>query len=132
MSPSSQWRRFNETLEAEAQEPEKTDQATQQAAERKTFAVRVRFLVLLFCVFGLIVLTRLVLSQVVGVTAQSSAVLAQTIDTSRGRIVDSNGLLLAMDTFSWEIYVDPQAARRNRPTAEKINRVRRVDRGHHS
>lgn len=121
MSPSSQWRRFNETLEAEAQEPEKTDQATQQAAERKTFAVRVRFLVLLFCVFGLIVLTRLVLSQVVGVTAQSSAVLAQTIDTSRGRIVDSNGLLLAMDTFSWEIYVDPQAARRNRPTAEKIN-----------
>ncbi len=120
MSPNSQWRRFNETLEAEAQEPEKADQATQQAAERKTFAVRVRFLVLLFAIFGLIVLTRLVLSQVVGVTAQSSSVLAQTIDTSRGRIVDSNGLLLAMDTFSWEIYVDPQAARRARPTAEKI------------
>ncbi len=120
MSSSSQWRRFSETLEAEEQEPERADQAGQQTDERKTFAARVRFLVLLFAVFGLVVLTRLVLSQVIGGRSQSSQVLAQAIDTSRGRIVDSNGLLLAMDTFSWEVYVDPQTAQRDHPTAEEI------------
>lgn len=120
MSSRSQWRHFSETLDAAGEEPEQADQARQQTAERKTFASRVRFLVLVFTVCGLIVLTRLMLSQVVGISTQSRQVLAQTVDTSRGRIVDSNGLLLAMDLFSWEIYLDPQAARRENPSAEKI------------
>ncbi len=121
MSSRSQWRRFNESLEAEEQEPERADQTDQLADERKTFAGRVRFLVLLFAIFGLVVLTRLLLSQVIGGNSDTDRVLAQTVDTSRGRIVDSNGLLLAMDTFSWEIYVDPQLAEREQPNAEEIS-----------
>lgn len=120
MSSRSQWRHYSETLEAGGQDPELTEHARQQAAEKRIFASRIRFLVLLFAIFGLIVLTRLVLSQVMGIASHSRQALAQTKDTSRGRIVDNNGLLLAMDAFSWEIYANPQVAQRNKVTPEKI------------
>lgn len=121
MNSRSQWRRFNATREADDQDPNQAEHAQEQADERKIFAGRVRILVLLFTIFGLVVLTRLILSQVIGIATHSRQVLAQTVDTSRGRIVDSNGLLLAMDSFAWEIYADPQAAQRTPLTAEKIS-----------
>lgn len=120
MNSRSQWRRFNETLETDDQDTDQVEHTRQQADEKELFAGRVRFLVLLFTIFGLIVLTRLILSQVIGIATHSRQVLAQTVDTSRGRIVDSNGLLLAMDVFAWEIYADLQAAQRNSPSAEEI------------
>ena len=59
-----------------------------------------------FVIFMLAVLVRMVDWQIVR-AVRPSEVSAQTIDLSRGRIVDRQGLLLATDTLTWDIYAGP-------------------------
>jgi cell division protein FtsI/penicillin-binding protein 2 len=49
----------------------------------------------------------MVLVKFINVSGQTGRVSAQTVDTSRGRIVDRDGMLLATDSFAWEIYLEP-------------------------
>ncbi|OQA46328.1 MAG: Stage V sporulation protein D [Chloroflexi bacterium ADurb.Bin325] len=81
--------------------------ARSAADDRRMLAVRLRFLVLLFVLFGLVVIAQLIFSQVVGMAMRSKRPEAPAVDDSRGRIIDANGLLLAMDDFAWEIYASP-------------------------
>ena len=69
-----------------------------------------RVLIVLFAAFILAAVTRLAAWQVFG-AMRSPRVAAQALDLSRGRIVESHGLLMATDTFTWEIYADPLAYR---------------------
>jgi cell division protein FtsI/penicillin-binding protein 2 len=69
-------------------------------------ANRVRLLIGFFTIFALAVLIRMVDWQVIRAVRSVEAA-AQTKDLSRGRIVDSHGLLMATDSFTWEIYADP-------------------------
>lgn len=84
---------------------------------------RVQLLVFLFAVFGLVVLARLVLWQVFGLGAQARQVVAQTVEPARGRVLSSDGLLLATDTFQWEVSVDPLNYRESRGTPETVAEV---------
>lgn len=122
MSRRGQWRQFGSALEAADRNAEPTGPLGQQASDQQTFTNRVRLLVLLFVLASLIVLTRLIASQIIGLQVQARQVLAQTVDNSRGRIVDSNGLLLALDVFSWEVYLNPQIARAKAPSQAALVR----------
>ncbi|MCX7707847.1 MAG: penicillin-binding protein 2 [Anaerolineae bacterium] len=119
MSRRSQWRQFGSALEAADQVAESAEPHSRQTNDQQSFTNRVRLLVLLFALASVIVLMRLIASQVIGVAVQARKVSAQTVDNlrdSRGRIVDRNGLLLALDVFSWEVYLNPQVARDKGPS----------------
>jgi cell division protein FtsI (penicillin-binding protein 3) len=89
-------------------EPSPEARAAQQARleqqERATLIKRLRLLVGVFLLFIVVVLAQLVLAQVL---KRPQQVAAQTVDTSRGRIMDRDGALLATDGFTYEIYVNP-------------------------
>ncbi len=84
-------------------------------------ANRVRLLIGFFAIFGLAVLIRMVDWQVLRAVRSVEAA-AQTKDLSRGRIVDSHGLLMVTDSFIWDIYVSPREYRgdRTKPDPAKI------------
>ncbi len=69
---------------------------------------RLRVLAILFGIFIIVVLAQLVLTQVLNLSKGPQRVIAQEVDTSRGRIVDRDGVLLATDSFTWEIYLEPR------------------------
>lgn len=81
---------------------------------------RIQLLVFLFVVFGVVVIGRLILWQIFGLGVQTSQVVAQTVDPARGRILSSDGLLLATDTFRWEISVDPLNYRESKDKPETV------------
>lgn len=89
-------------------EPSPEARAAQQARieqeERVVLIKRLKVLAGVFVLFIVVVLAQLVLAQVL---KRPQQVAAQTIDTSRGRIVDRDGALLATDAFTYEIYVNP-------------------------
>jgi cell division protein FtsI/penicillin-binding protein 2 len=89
-------------------EPSPEARAAQQARleqeERSVLVKRLKILAGVFVMFVVIVLAQLVVAQVLKRPQQASA---QTVDTSRGRIVDRDGTLLATDSFIYEIYVNP-------------------------
>ncbi|MGQ9489516.1 MAG: peptidoglycan D,D-transpeptidase FtsI family protein [Anaerolineae bacterium] len=122
MSRRGQWRQFSSALQTTNQESETAGYGGRPNDEQSTFASRVRLLAIFFALVSLVVLTRLFVSQVIGLAVQARQVQAQTVDNSRGRIVDSNGLLLAMDVISWEIYAKPQEARKAAPSAALLAR----------
>jgi len=51
---------------------------------------------------------------------------AQAQDVPRSRIVDRNGLLLATDTFAWEVYARPQEIRKDEQRDRLIADVARI------
>jgi cell division protein FtsI/penicillin-binding protein 2 len=103
-----------------ASEEAAAESARQQTEERRSFARRVQVLVFLFLIFGVLVIAQLILSQVVGLFMRQDRVEAQVTDNSRGRIVDSTGLLLAMDGFTWELWVNPTDYRRAEAKPEEM------------
>ena len=80
-------------------------------------ANRVRLLIGFFAIFALAVLIRMVDWQVLRAGRAVEAA-AQTRDLSRGRIVDSHGLLMVTDGFLWDIYVSPREYRGDRSKPE--------------
>jgi cell division protein FtsI/penicillin-binding protein 2 len=81
--------------------------AKAQAAERRVLERRLRLLAIGFVLFIVVVLAQMALVKFINISGQPSRVSAQTIDTSRGRIVDRDGMLLATDSFAWEVYLEP-------------------------
>lgn len=114
MARQDRWDHLNDgaSVAAEGRGDGSRSSSRQQQDERRSFIGRVRWLVVLFVMFALVVLVRLLLSQIGGLISGSSIAAATSEDASRGRIVDNNGLPLAMDGFSWEIYVSPDDYRR--------------------
>ncbi len=79
-------------------------QARREQEERAVLIKRLKVLAGVFALFIVVVLAQLVLAQVL---KRPQQVAAQTVDTSRGRIVDRDGALLATDAFIYEIWVNP-------------------------
>jgi len=123
MAGRKTWQRFDD--EEAVPEREATDRqsaARPAADDKRMLAVRLRFLVLLFVMFGLVVITQLIFSQVVGLAMRPERQEVTTPDDSRGRIIDANGLLLAMDDFSWEIYANPDYFRSSKSDPANLPR----------
>jgi cell division protein FtsI/penicillin-binding protein 2 len=107
MRKETRWTDFGkETAAPEAPQPKPTPEQNPLETGLALRANRVRLLIGFFAIFALAVLIRMVDWQVIR-AARSVEAAAQTKDLSRGRIVDSHGLLLATDSFTWEIYADP-------------------------
>jgi cell division protein FtsI/penicillin-binding protein 2 len=98
----------------ESAEPEQTVEEHSGAGEQSNEAplsqvtTRVRLPIAIFLIAFLIVIIRLVHWQILGGAQEVPMLSAQAEEISRGRILDSDGLLLATDDFSWEVYVNPQ------------------------
>jgi cell division protein FtsI/penicillin-binding protein 2 len=81
--------------------------ARQEAGGDSPSAIRALLLFVAFLAVSVIVVARLVAWQVPRSAASSSGPIAQADEHARGRIVDSNGVLLATDSFLWEVYAKP-------------------------
>ena len=87
---------------------------------------RVKLLIGIFAIFVLASLIRMVDWQIFR-AIRSGTASAQTIDLSRGRIVDRHGLLLVTDTFTWDIYVNPNDFRDDRTSPDPANIAAKLD-----
>jgi len=74
----------------------------------KPSAIRALLLLVAFLAVSIVVVARLVAWQVPGSVSSDTGPVAQAEQKTRGRIVDSNGLLLATDNFLWEVYLRPK------------------------
>ncbi|MGE5602528.1 MAG: peptidoglycan D,D-transpeptidase FtsI family protein, partial [Nitrososphaerales archaeon] len=81
---------------------------------------RLRLLTISFVLFVVVVLAQMVLLKITNSPSQPNQVSAQVIDTSRGRIVDRDGTLLATDSFVWEIYLDPSRYKPEKFTPDMV------------
>ena len=107
MRKETRWTDFGkETAAPETPEPKPIPEQNPLETGLALRANRVRLLIGFFAIFALAVLIRMVDWQV-SRAVHSVEAAAQTKDLSRGRIVDSHGLLMATDSFTWEIYADP-------------------------
>ncbi len=118
MSRRDHWAQFAQ--ETEAVEPTPKERKRQSQDSQPMYQGRVQLLVFLFGVFLLVVIARLILWQVFGLGARPGQVVAQTVDPARGRILSSDGLLLATDIFQWEISVDPLNYRESKGRPETV------------
>jgi hypothetical protein len=90
MARRKTWQRFDDEEAVPEREASDRQSAARPAVDdKRMLAVRLRFLVLLFVLFGLVVITQLILSQVVGMTMRSERKVVKTADDSRGRIIDN-------------------------------------------
>ena len=122
MRKETRWTHFGE--ETDTPETPETKQVQEQSPPEPGMALRanrVWLLIGLFAIFVLAVLIRMVDWQVLRL-ARSAEASTQADDLSRGRIVDSHGLLLATDSFIWEIYANPKDYRgdKSKPDLNKI------------
>ena len=118
----TRWTHFGEETKA-PEVPEAKHSESQGSSETRPALrpARVKLMMGVFVIFVLAVLVRMVDWQIVR-ALRPSEVSAQTIDTSRGRIVDRQGLLLATDTLTWNIYAGPRDYRgdKSSPDLAKI------------
>ena len=117
MSKRSQWRRYEDeaeelTLEEERPRPKQQPEAS--------LTGRVFFLVICFVVVVVVVLARLTLLQVFAPAVEETTVNAAALKVERGEIVARDGLLLAIDSYTWEIYLRPDEVRRTQTSPEKL------------
>jgi cell division protein FtsI/penicillin-binding protein 2 len=124
MRKETHWTHFEHeiaTPEAPAPKPAQTREQNPLETGLVLRANRVRVLIGFFAIFALAVLVRMVDWQVLR-AVRSVEASAQTSDLSRGRIVDSHGLLMATDSFTWEIWADPLEYRgdKSKPDPAKI------------
>ena len=118
MRKETRWTHFGE--ETETPEAPETTPVQEQSPPEVGVALRanrVRLLIGFFAIFALAVLIRMVDWQVFR-SARSVEASAQTDDLSRGRIVDSHGLLLVTDSFNWDIYVSPRDYHNDKTTLD--------------
>ena len=73
--------------------------AKAEAIERKILVRRLRLLAIGFVFFVAIVLAQMVVVKTINSASQTNRANTKPVDTSRGRIVDRDGTLLATDTF---------------------------------
>lgn len=96
---------FDEPTPSELQTGDRS--ARQPTGADGPSAVRALLLLVAFLALSVVVVARLVAWQVPGNAASDEGSVAHTDERARGRIVDSNGVLLATDRFVWEVYARP-------------------------
>jgi cell division protein FtsI/penicillin-binding protein 2 len=82
--------------------------------------IRALLLLVAFLLVSLVVIARLVAWQVPGNASSGAEPAAPEDHKARGRIVDSNGLLLATDSFLWEVYARPKELQASASGAELV------------
>jgi cell division protein FtsI/penicillin-binding protein 2 len=90
------------------EEPTGDGSERQPAGGERPSAIRALLLLAAFLVVSVVVVARLVAYQVPGNASSAGGPIVPSNENARGRIIDSNGVLLATDTFKWEIYVRPK------------------------
>lgn len=93
----------------EADQPASSDTTSPEVRTGdKPSAIRALLLLVAFLVVIAVVVARLLAWQMPVINASSSdGTVAPLKERARGRIVDANGLLLATDSFSWDVYLRP-------------------------
>jgi cell division protein FtsI/penicillin-binding protein 2 len=112
-----------------SEETEPSDRDERLGIERERADVpRARLLTAIFLTIILVLTARLVLWQVSTRTTEPAVSLAEaeTQDRSRGRIIDSNGILLATDMLAYELYATPHNLRESRRHAELVQGIAQV------
>jgi cell division protein FtsI/penicillin-binding protein 2 len=109
---------FDQPVSAEGSSPDKgpevglgrssPPESSAAASPNPPLGIRPLLLLAAFLVVSLVVVVRLVAWQVPGSASGLAEPAPQDDNKTRGRIVDSNGLLLATDSFVWEVYVKPK------------------------
>lgn len=117
MRRESRWTRFGEDIEAATLE---TESSRPKPHVQSSLTGRVFFLVLCFVSLVVVMLVRLALLQVFAPVARNTTASAATLNAERGEIVDRDGLLLAIDNYTWEVYLRPSAARNAKVSPEKL------------
>jgi cell division protein FtsI/penicillin-binding protein 2 len=124
MRKETRWTHFGQEEIATPEAPAtKTVQTKEQDPTETGFVLRanrVKLLIGFFAIFALAVLVRMVDWQVLR-AVRSVEASAQTNDLSRGRIVDNHGLLMATDSFTWEIYAAPIEFRGDKTNPDPAN-----------
>lgn len=117
MSKRSEWTRFSEELTTAALEarPVQPKPAADNPLTPRIFVLALGFALVVVALFA-----RLALLQVFAPAARAATASAATLTTERGEIVDRDGLLLAIDSYTWEIYLRPGEARRTGATPEQL------------
>jgi stage V sporulation protein D (sporulation-specific penicillin-binding protein) len=87
------------------------ESASGASSQSPALGIRALLLLVAFLIVSLVVVVRLLAWQVPGSKATGPEPATPPDKSARGRIVDSNGLLLATDSFVWEVYVRPTALR---------------------
>jgi cell division protein FtsI (penicillin-binding protein 3) len=116
------------SIEASSSEMQKDAGAAYQSSPSGASAqsgappVGIRALALLaaFLVVSLIVVARLVAWQVPGSASSGDQPASRPDKSARGRIVDSNGLLLATDALLWEVYARPKDIRESEDGSQLV------------
>ena len=108
MSREARWKSYDDAIASEPA-PERFDvDVTRTVADPKHVLIsRMRLLIAIFLVIGLAVIARIIHWQLLGETPEAGATEPEAVEISRGRCVDRSGLLLAIDSFVWEIYANP-------------------------
>lgn len=117
MSKRSQWAQFSQNIKAEADE---AGQPRPQPPVLTDLTGRVFVLASLFVLVVVVMLTRLALLQVFAPISRNATAHAAPLKAERGEIVDRNGLLLAVDSYVWEIYLRPGEVKRTQTTPEQL------------
>jgi cell division protein FtsI/penicillin-binding protein 2 len=79
----------------------------QSAGAESASPIRASLLLAAFLIVSVVVIARWVEWQVHVDASSSAGTTTESDQTARGRIVDSNGVLLATDSFKWEVYIRP-------------------------
>jgi cell division protein FtsI/penicillin-binding protein 2 len=110
---STRWTHY--TISTELPEPQQAgEEETLPPAEARSVLIgRARLPAAIFLAILLILFVRLAYWQLLGTTPEPGPPAVQAAEPSRGRIVDTNGLLLATDNFIWEIYTNPNQFRQS-------------------
>lgn len=133
MSHHTRWTEYPQSLEPLARPEESRQRAAARPApaadqpfdDWRQLAGRLRIPIAVFMVIGAAVLFRLAALQI-GAGAGAAVAAPAAPDVSRGRIVDRRGLLMATDSFIWELYANPRAIRNSSERAEVIARVAQI------
>jgi cell division protein FtsI/penicillin-binding protein 2 len=92
----------------EADQPASSETASPEARTGDNpSAIRALLLLVAFMIVSAVAVARLLAWQMDGHASSSEGPVTPVNNRARGRIVDANGLLLATDSFLWEVYLRP-------------------------
>jgi stage V sporulation protein D (sporulation-specific penicillin-binding protein) len=92
----------------EADQPASNETASPEARTGDNpSAIRALLLLVAFMIVSAVAVARLLAWQMDGPASSSDGPVTPVNNRARGRIVDANGLLLATDSFLWEVYLRP-------------------------
>lgn len=118
MSRRTRWTRFGEEIAAAT--PAVKQPQPQRPLETPALSRRVFVLAMGFIAVVVALTVRLALLQLFTPIARAATANPVALPAERGEIVDRGGLLMAIDSYTWEIYLRPGQAQRAKTSPEKL------------